>query len=232
MQKMIWSLVFAFALIGFLFQPVYAQQQIKIGTDVPLQFGLGYKYTPDYGVGAGLKVGILTEPHSSIILAIMEAMGTKKAIVDIIRNGFQLGLVLDGSASWHWKKNYVGANVVYLNLSAGEAPSDVIDDNYNFNLSSYYNPLSSVFTKNSMKINLKSNLLQLGAHYGRRVPLNEKLELQLEFGLTMNLGSTNKFTSDFPYPQLIYNTLDQDLRAAYKKYAIIPTLGVYLVYNL
>jgi len=229
MQKTTWYLVFAFSLVTLLFQPASAQQQLKIGTDIPLQYGLAYQYSPEYGIGGGLKLGILAEPHNSIILAIMEAFGTKEFIVDIIRDGFKMGFVMDGSASWHWSKNYVGANVVFMNLSAGEAPLDVIDNNYDFNLQSFWGP---VIGENSTQINLNSNLMQLGVHYGRRIPLKDKLELQLEFGLTKNIGSTNIFTSDFAYPQSIYSTLDQDLRDAYKKYAIIPTLGIYLVYNI
>ena len=51
MQKMKWSLVLVFSLVTFLFQSAFAQRQIKIGTDIPLQYGLGYKYAPDYGIG-------------------------------------------------------------------------------------------------------------------------------------------------------------------------------------
>ena len=224
-------MVFILSLVVFVFQPVLAQQQLKVGMDIPLQYGLGYKYTPEKGVGGGLKVGILTEPHSSIILAAMEALGTESAIVDIIRDGFKMGMVLDGSASWHWKKNYVGANLVYINLSAGEAPLDVIDGNYDLDLE-YSDLLTSLFGQESMQINLNSCLMQVGVHYGRRVPLKDKLELQLEFGVTKNIGSTNNFSSDFPYPLTVYNAIDEDLQEAYRKYAIIPTLGIYLVYNL
>lgn len=232
MRNKKWILLFALAIVGFLFQPVLAQQQLKIGTDIPLQYALAYKYSPENGIGGGLKVGILTEPHNSIILGLMEALGTKGAIVDIAREGFKMGIVLDGSTSWHWKKNYVGANLIYINLHAGEAPLDVIEGNYNLGLLSYANPISSIFNTPSMQINLNSCLLQVGAHYGRRIPLKEKLELQLEFGLSKNIGSTNNFSSDYPYPQTIYNTIDEDLKTAYKKYAIIPTLGIYLVYNI
>lgn len=232
MQKTKLFLVLVSSLVAFVFQPVFAQHQLKIGTDIPLQFALGYNYSPDKGVGGGLKVGILTEPHSSIILAAMEAFGTQEAIVEIVRDGFKMGIVLDGSASWHWKKNYVGANLIFINLSAGEAPLDVIDGNYDLDLLSYSDLLTSLFGQESMKINLNSNLLQMGFHYGRRVPLKDKLELQLEFGLSKNIGSTNNFSSDFPYPLTIYNAIDEDLQEAYRKYAIIPTLGIYLVYTI
>ena len=232
MQKTKLFLVFVSSLVVFVFQPVFAQQQLKIGTDIPLLYGIAYKYSPESGVGGGLKVGILTEPHNSIILATMEALGTKSAIVDIIREGFKMGIVIDGSSSWHWRKNYVGANLVYINLSSGEAPLDVIDGNYDLDLLSYADPLSSIFGQESMQINLNSCLMQVGIHYGRRVPLKDRLELQLEFGVTKNIGSTNNFSSDFPYPLTIYNAIDEDLQEAYRKYAIIPTLGIYLVYNI
>lgn len=232
MQKTKLFLVFALSIVAFILQPVFAQQQLKIGTDIPLQYGIAYKYSPEKGIGGGLKVGILTEPHSSIILAIMEALGTKKAIVDIIREGFKMGIVIDGSGSWHWRKNYVGANLVYINLSSGETPLDVIDGNYDLSLLSYADPFSSIFGQESMQINLNSCLMQAGVHYGRRIPLKDKLELQLEFGVTKNIGSTNNFSSDYPYPLTIYNAIDEDLQEAYRKYAIIPTLGIYLVYNI
>lgn len=231
MRNKKWILLLALAIVGFLFQPVLAQQQLKIGTDIPLQYAIGYTYAPESGIGAGLKVGILTEPHNSIILELMETLGTNETIVDIVRQSFKVGIVLDGNASWHWKKNYVGVNLIYMNMHAGEAPLDVIDGYYNLDVL-IDNPLSSFFQQSTMQINLNSCLLQVGAHYGRRIPLKEKLELQLEFGLSKNIGSTNNFSSDFPYPQTLYNTIDEDLKAAYKKYAIIPTLGIYLVYNI
>jgi hypothetical protein len=232
MQKTKLFLVFVFSLVVFVFQPVLAQQQLKIGTDVPLLYGIAYKYSPEKGIGGGLKAGILTEPHNSIILAAMEAFGTKSAIVDIVREGFKMGVVLDGNASWHWNKNYIGANLIYINLSAGEVPLDIIDGYYNLDLLSYADLLSSIFGEESMQIKLNSCLMQVGVHYGRRVPLKDKLELQLEFGLSKNIGSTNNFSSDYPYPQTIYNSIDEDLQEAYRKYAIIPTLGIYLVYNI
>ena len=117
-------------------------------------------------------------------------------------------------------------------MSAGEAPLDFIDGNYDLDILNLGDPLSSIFGESSMQIDLKSNLMQLGVHYGRRIPLKEKLELQLEFGVSKNIGSTNNLSSDFPYPEAIYNSIDEDLQEAYRKYAIIPTLGVYLVYNL
>ncbi|MCD6180584.1 MAG: hypothetical protein J7K39_11840 [Bacteroidales bacterium] len=231
MQKKALFLMFAFLVATFVFQPIYAQQQLRIGTDIPLLYGIAYKYSPEKGIGGGLKAGILTEPHSSIILAAMEALGTESAIVDIIRDGFKMGMVLDGSASWHWNKNYAGANLVYINLSAGKAPLDVIDGNYDLDLE--YSPiLTSLLGQETMQINLNSCLMQVGIHYGRRIPLKDKLELQLEFGVTKNIGSTNNFSSDFPYPLTVYNAIDEDLQEAYRKYAIIPTLGVYLVYNI
>jgi len=231
MQKTKLFLIFMFSLVVFVFQPIFAQQQLRIGTDIPLLYGIAYKYSPEKGIGGGLKAGILTEPHNSIILAAMEAFGTKSVIVDIVREGFKMGIVLDGNASWHWNKNYVGANLIYINLSAGEAPLDVIDGNYDLDLE--YSPiLTSLLGQETMQINLHSCLMQVGVHYGRRIPLKDKLELQLEFGISKNIDSTNNFSSDFPYPLTIYNAIDEDLQEAYRKYAIIPTLGVYLVYNI
>ncbi len=225
-------LIIILSFITFLFQPVIAQNQLKIGTDIPLQYGIGYKYTSTHGLGGGLKIGVLTEPHNSIILSIIQALGTKEAIVNIIRESFKMGVIIDGSGSWNWNKNYVGANLVLINLSAGEAPLSAIDSQYNFDIFSYWNPLSSIFSQESMQISLNSTLMQLGIHYGRRIPLKEKLELQLEFGLSKNLGSSNIFSSDFPYPESIFNTMDEDLQRTYQKYAIIPTIGIYLVYTI
>ncbi len=223
---LLYTLIFMFSM------NVFAQQQLKIGTDIPLQYGFGYKYSPENGIGGGLKLGVLTEPHNSIILSIMESLGTKESVVEIVRDGFKAGLILDGSASWHRGKNYVGANVIFLNLSAGDAPIDIIDNYYGLDLAGFWDPLSSIFGLNQMLINLNSNLIQFGVHYGRRIPLKDKLELQIEIGFSKNIGSTNNFSSDFPYPQSTFDLIDEDLSAVYKKYVIIPTLGIYLVYNL
>lgn len=211
---------------------VQAQQQLQLGTDIPLQYAIGYNYMPYTGVGGGLRVGLLTEPHSSIILSAMETLGVNKSVVELVRDGFKMGLVIDGSADWNWKKNYVGANLIFINLQAGEAPTAVIDDYYGLDLISYWNPLSSIFSQEAMQVNLSSNLLQLGMHYGRRFPINDRLEFHLELGLSKNIGSTNKFTSDYPYPPSLFSSIDEDLQENFKKYAIIPSLGLYLVYNL
>jgi len=222
-------------LLSFLLFPqkqVQAQHRFTIGTDIPLQYAIGYKYVPEKGLGAGLKFGVLTEPYSSIIVAVMEAVGTKKTIVDITREGFKLGLVLDGSASWNWGKNYAGANVIYVNLQAGEAPMDVVSTNYGGNYTLFWEPIFLTNSSETTQIDLRSNLLQLGAHYGRRVLLKENLELHLEIGLSANVGSSNRFSSDFPYPQSLYDSMDEDLQNSYRKYAIVPTLGAHFVYKL
>lgn len=209
--------------------PLFAQQQIKIGTDVPLQYALAYAYTPEKGLGGGVKIGLLAEPHNSIILALMEALGTKEYITAIVRESFKIGIVLDGNMAWNWSKNFAGLNVSYINLKAGQAPLNTIDENYGgiFNLIP-----SSLFSDETMAISLSSNLIQIGAHYGRRIPLDDKWELQFLLGVSKNMGSTNQFTSDFPYPQSLFNSIDEDLQENYKKYGIIPSIGIHLVYNL
>jgi hypothetical protein len=207
-----------------------AQHQIKAGTDLPLQYGIAYQYTPDFGIGGGLKFGILTEPHNQIILAIMKALGTKQDIIDLIDNSFKHGLILDGSSSWNWKKNYFGLNLVYINLKAGQVPLDIVNNYYGIDLNTY--GLGYLFSQDQMQIQLSSDLLQFGIHFGRRISLNDKLELQIEIGLNKNIGSTNNLTSDFPYPSLVFDPIAQDLHSTYKKYAIIPSLGIYFVYNI
>ncbi len=215
----------------FLFIPkAQAQHQIKAGTDIPLQYGIAYQYTPDFGIGGGLKFGILTDPHNQIILAVMKALGTNQDIVDLIDNSFKLGLIIDGSSSWNWKNNYFGFNLLYINLRAGKAPLDIVNNYYGIDLNAY--GLGNLFSQDQMQIQLSSDLLQFGLHFGRRIPLNDKLELQLEIGLNKNIGSTNNLTSEFPYPSFVFDTIAQDLHDNYKKYAIIPSLGIYLVYKL
>ncbi len=228
MEKKISGLFLGLFILGWT-MPLFAQHQIKIGTDVPLQYALAYSYTPEKGIGGGVKIGLLTEPHNSIILALMETLGTKEYITTIVRESFKMATVFDGNLAWNWSKNFAGFNVSYINLRAGQPPLITIDENYGnlFNLVP-----TTLFGEETTAIHLSSNLLQLGAHYGRRIPINDRWEFQILLGLSKNIGSTNRFTSDFPYPQSLFTAIDKDFQENYKKYGIIPSVGVHLVYKL
>ena len=46
--------------------------QIKIGTDIPIQYMIGYKFSSVTGLGFTVHAGILTKPYNDIILNIIE----------------------------------------------------------------------------------------------------------------------------------------------------------------
>lgn len=214
--------------------------QIQIGTDIPIQYMSGYKFSSSKGLGFSTHAGFLTKPYSDIILNIIEAAGVNEALVEISRNAFKSGLIVELSGDYNWGKNYVGLKFQWINLLAGNTPLDIIETIYNIKLSDYWpaqikNPFpggSGFYGDEVTAIALNSSLYQIGFFYGRRFILTDNFEIHTEAGITKNITSVNNFSSKTPYPQSLYNLMADDLHQAYSKYVYIPYLGIHFVYTL
>jgi len=214
--------------------------QIKIGTDIPIQYMIGYKFSSAKGFGFAAQAGILTKPFNDIILNIMETVGVDEALVEISRNSFKRGLIIDLSGEYNWGKNYAGLKFQWINLTASDTPLNVIETTYNIKLSDYWlvpniNPFpkgTNFFGDEVTAITLNSALFQLGLFYGRRFILTDKFEIHAEVGVTKNITSVNNCSSQTPYPRSLYNLISSDLQKAYSSYVYIPYLGIHFVIAL
>ena len=54
------------------FSAIAQKHSIKIGTDIPLQYAIGYDFQVNQKASAGVKVGIITTPYDDILLGLFE----------------------------------------------------------------------------------------------------------------------------------------------------------------
>lgn len=209
---------------------------LLIGTDFPIQYTVGYNY--GYGdFSTQFQFGILTKPYDNVILSIVEGFGADPNIVNIVRNSFKNGKIITLKQQYHQKKMYFGVYLQNINLRANEVPLDIVEDYYNVNLTSYWSGIPIIpgmlnYGNELTKIELLSRLWQIGLLVGRQFELsNPKLELRTEFSISKNMFSSNKFSSQTPYPQTLFNNMETDLKETYKKSAYIPSVNIYLLYH-
>lgn len=204
---------------------------ICAGTQAPLKYdaGLDFKFAKRFSVSAG--AGVLTRPYDKAILNIIEAFGLEEGYVNMISNAFSYGMVYDGGIRFHYRKNYFGVYAQYINLAAQDAPQDLVESYLGIDLSPYRKPKPFV-TKN-IEVALESNLLQLGVLYGRRfVFKNPKFEIRTELGISKNITSQSYFYIDGSKSESLSEVTNEELKPIYMDYAYIPTINLYLVYNL
>jgi hypothetical protein len=228
MRISVWA-VYVAVLPFFTFSEASAQQRtesvqhyFKALVEVPVQFGVGYEIRATKRMSAGIQVGVLTEPHSSIILFSLEQLGTEKDVVLMIENAFQSGLVLEGGLNYHFKSNYVGAFVQQIRLTGKETQNKLIEIATGIRLPT--NP----FNQSSKLSTLKSNLLQVGVLYGKRFPLRLKnTELHVEMGMSMNVASSSSLSPALP---TLSERIDVYLKDVYRNNAYVPSIQVAFVY--
>jgi hypothetical protein len=219
----------------------YAQlHKLRLGTEVPLQYSVGYEFTFDK-FGTQIQLGTLTTPYNNAILGIIEALGAKENIVTIIDNSFKTGFIYELSPVYYLNnKNYIGAYFQWINLLAGDLPLELVQSYFGLDIQKFLpipNPLIDPFLhpfgNSQTAIFLTSHLFQTGLTYGHIFPLkNERTSIITEFSISKNVGSINNFESKTAYPQSYYDKMDEDISTAYTKYAYIPSVNIYFCFNL
>lgn len=230
MKSLIRSL--AFLLLTFS-QVAFAQKSsLKVIAEVPLNFGIGYEYHISKHFSAGASAGVLTSPNSDLIIQYFRFIGTDEKLVLMIDDAFQLGIVGELNVNYNFKRNYVGIFAQAIGAQAGDVSSELVEDYFGTSIQDY--PLLDGATNLSEKnLTVRTRLYQAGMLYGRRFPLkNKRLEIDVELGLSANIGSTSKFYSENRDYSELNKRFDAGLDAFYKAYAFIPSMAVMFVYKL
>ncbi|WP_026461387.1 hypothetical protein [Adhaeribacter aquaticus] len=232
MRKLLQFLTVFYGLLLFLpFSETAAQQRtdsvqhyFKSLVEVPIQFGIGYEVRVSKRLSANFQFGVLTEPHSSIILFSMKQLGAEKDVVLMIDNAFESGLVLEAGINYNFKKNYVGGFLQQISLTGKETQNKLIE------LATGIRFPTSPFNRNPSLSTLKSNLLQLGVLYGNRIPINLKnTEIHLELGMSMNVRSNSSLSPALP---TLSERVDVYLKDVYRENAYVPSIQVAFVYTI
>jgi hypothetical protein len=205
---------------------------LKLKIQVPVQFGIGYEGRLSKRFSFQASAGLLTQPNSTLIINTLDALGTDPQVVMMIKDAFQFGFVGEGGLNYNFGKNYVGAFFQMIALHGGDAPTAIVEDYFNTDVSNY--PARKGRSASSEKyLHLKSTLYQAGLLYGRRFPLkNKRLEIDAEFGISANLGSQSKLSSDTRDLSALSKVANTELAGYYSDYAFVPSLTVCLVYKL
>lgn len=213
----------------------YSRHQLFIGTQIPLQYSVGYAYQVSNALSVKAQAGIITKPYDNFIRGSMEAFGLDKNLGRVIRKSFRAGTVLGLGANYHFGKNYVGIHGQYVHLRAGGiTPADALGIYFKKDFSGFDPTELPAF-----EFNMQSNLYNVGALYGRQFVLpNPRFALNVEVSLAKVIASRNTFGSNRNFidqtgiAKGLYRELDEELRDAYWKYGFLPTVNVYLVYKL
>lgn len=213
----------------------FSKSRVFIGTQVPLQFTVGYDYQISNQFSVRAQAGFLTRPYQGLIVNSLETFGLDKLLGRVIKKAFRTGTVLSIGSDYHFGKNYVGISGQYIHLKGGGiTPADA--------LSVYFKKDFSDFDLTGLPVfefSMQSDILNIGALFGHEFQLhNPNFSINTEAGLSKIVASQNSFSSNrslidaTAFGQNIYNELDKEMRTAYWKYGFIPTIGIYLVYHL
>jgi hypothetical protein len=216
------------------------EKSVLFGTDFPTQYTLGGNLEYQ-NFSTQLQFGALTKPYDNIILDIIESFGADENLIEIVRKAYEKGFVFSLKQNYHFKNNlYTGIYLQYLSLNAAETPLDIINSYYpEIDLTSSWVsgglPIlrEKRYGDEVTEIRLKSNLMQVGLLIGYKFQFsNPKYEIRTELSASKHIYSSNEFSSQTPYPELLYQQLEADIAETYKQYAYIPSLNVYFVIRL
>lgn len=211
------------------------KSHVFIGTQIPLQFTAGLEHRFSNKISAQAQVGIITRPYSGFIVDAMETFGMDKKLSQVIKKAFRSGTVIGIGPNYHFGRNYVGIYGQYMHLKGGGiTPADALSvyfkkDFTEFNLTGI--PL--------FEFSMQLNAVNAGALFGHEFRLrNPRLSLRGEAGLSKIVASKNSFVSNrtlidqTAFAQTLYKEMDREMRDAFWKYGFIPTINLYLAYQL
>jgi hypothetical protein len=210
---------------------VAQKSSLKVIAEFPLHFGIGYEGQVYKRFSAGGSVGVLTSPHSDLIITWLRFIGTEEELVLIIEDAFKLGVVGEVNVNFNIQRHYIGTFFQAIGAKAGDASAELIADYFDVNLQDY--PLkpggSSAPERN---LTCRTRLYQLGLLYGYRFPFKDnRFEIDVEAGLSLNVGSKSSVYSDNRDFSQLNERLNVELQGFYKDYAYIPSVGVMFVYR-
>lgn len=209
---------------------LHAQHRIKVLAEVPVQFGVGYEVNVSKRFSLSAQAGVLSEPNSTLIINVLEKLGTTPEIIEIIEDSFKFGLVGEAGVNYNWGKNYVGAYSQFINLRGRGTAPDPVEEYFDENFSLF--PLRPNSDPDDRRVSVRSSLIQVGILYGRRFPLkNEHFEIDTEFGISKNIWSKSRLYSNNRDLSEMDDEVNEELDYYYSRYGYIPSLTVALVYK-
>ena len=224
--------LFTLLLISLSYAAVAQRSSIKVIAEVPLHFGIGYEGQVSKHFSVGGSLGAMTSPNSDLILSYMRFIGTDELLVLILEDAFQLGIVGEVNFNYNFGRNYFGAFGQAIGVKAGDASWDVVEDYFNTTQNSYPFKPGKAGTSDKY-VTVKTRLYQAGVLYGHRFPIEgSRFEIDVEMGLSANVGSTSNITSASHDLSALNTRFNETLDKFYKDYAFIPSLGVLFVYKL
>lgn len=211
---------------------VAQQRAIKVVAEVPVQFGLVYEGEISKRFSFSLSAGLMTQPNSTLIVNLLEELGTDEEITLMIDDAFKFGYVGEVGINYNFKRNYIGIFFQIIDLHAGDTPTSLVENYFGTSISSY--PARNGRTTSTEKnLNLSSTLYQAGILYGRRFPLkNKRFEIDTELGISANVGSKSELTSDERNLSALSESVNSELAGYYSGYAFVPSLTLAVVYKL
>lgn len=203
---------------------------VKALAEVPVQFGIGYEYFISKKFSLTAQGGVLSEPNSTMVIWVLEKVGTTPEIIDVIRDSFKFGLVGELGVNYNFGKNYVGTYGQFINLRGKGTAPDPVEEYFDENFSDF--PLKPGSDPDDRQVSVRSSLIQIGILYGRRFPLkNKHFEIDAEFGISKNIWSNSSLYSNNRDLREMDDEVDEKLDYYYSRYGYIPSLNVAFVYK-
>jgi hypothetical protein len=206
---------------------------VMIGTQIPLQYTLGFNYHFSPAISARAQLGILNKPYDKLVLSIMEQFGLEKPIGRLIEKSLNHGLMYTLGVNYHFGKNYVGLFGQHTQLKGKITIEEAASAYFERDLS-FLNP----FGFSLLEVSARSNTTNIGVLYGRRFTFPDpRFEILAEAGIAKIISTTNYFSTSnrlleqVPRVKEVYRNLSVDFKEAYRRYGYLPTINVYLNYH-
>lgn len=198
----------------------------EFGTEFPLNYSLGFGADIYDNIQFTFRTGILTKPYDAIILKTLDLFGVNESYTNSIGDAFTHGIVLKGGLNYNFEGFHIGAYYSFFRLNAADVPTDLLNNFYGINL-----PLSSTF--DFIEYHLSSNLHNLGVLVGKSFPINDQFSIVGELALAKTIASKNGISSNYDKEMVIAtNIIHKELDPLFKKYGFLPSLNIFLRFQL
>ncbi|MFT5916166.1 MAG: hypothetical protein ACJAWV_000622 [Flammeovirgaceae bacterium] len=226
---------------------VFAQSDhyLKIGTQIPLQYNIGYEFHYNQKWVGSLEVGIFTKPYDKMALGLMKNWGMDKNLNLVLEESFKYGWIVQPELGRNLGKGwYVGVFGQHIKLVAKDPSPTSVADYFGgtvFDLSEDNQELLDGLLTSGASLDIIGTLRHVGFHVGKSFQTkNPRLSIFTSLGLSSNINSQSDIefrVKGFSNLQgelvdTIESAVNKELQDNYLKYAHIPVLSVKLRYRL
>lgn len=199
-------------------------KEILIGIDFPLYYSLGYEQKLSNHFSLNGKLGVLTKPFDVVILNTLKMFDGDELLVNTIGDAFSVGISLQPTLKWYFRKTYFGLSYSFLTLKANDCPSEAIEKYYGI----------SVPNRRSNSFSLQSYLHNAGINFGRRFGFkNTRFSINLELSVLKTFASRSYLKDDQEQTiETLSNAINNELNRYYIGYGYLPSINVSVVYKL